>query len=116
MKIKDRFLSGHIKLGRLTLYGRNAMNWGCNIYTKKYGYICFRLPLTCFGKWHPLYLYFSPNGTPWASTFMIGKKHDTGDYALSRVRKYILGHNFFYDSENDINGNYERLQRINRSI
>jgi hypothetical protein len=113
LKRKHDFLGGHISVGRLTIYGRNAMHWGITFWTKKYGFICFRLPLTCFGRWWPLYLYFSPNATPWASTFMIGKKHDSKDWALSRVRRYALGHNFYYNSEPDENGNYEKLHRIN---
>lgn len=111
------WLSGHINIGkRITIYGRNAMHWGVTIRTKKFGYICFRLPFTCFGKWWPLYLYFSPNATPWAATFMIGRKHDPRDWALSRVRRIRLGHNFYYDSENDENGNYAELRRINDSV
>lgn len=91
------FLTGHISVGPLTIYGRNAMHWGVTVKSKKYGYICFRLPLWCFGKWWPLYLYFSPNATPQASTFMIGKKHGYHSWAYSRVRLYKFGHNFDVD-------------------
>ena len=113
-----KFFSGHIIIGKLTIYGRNAMHWGVTLYTKKYGYICFRLPFTCFGKWYPLYFYCSPNATPWAATFMIGEKLDRDDWALSRIRKLCLGHNF------DVHGwceeygceNYDILRGINRSV
>jgi len=111
------WFTGHLNIGKkITIYGRNAMQWGVTIHTKKYGYVCFRLPFRCFGRWYPLYLYFSPNATPWASTFMIGRKHDSTDWALSRVRRQRLGHNFYYDSEFDENGNYETLRRINDGI
>lgn len=95
---KYKFLTGHISIGQLTIYGRNAMHWGITLRTKKYGYICTRLPLPCFGKWFPMYLYFSPNGTPWASTFFIGKKHSFDDWATANLRFKYLGHNFNPDS------------------
>ncbi len=102
------WLTGHLNIGkRITIYGRNAMHFGVTIRTKKYGYICFRLPFTCFGRWFPLYLYFSPNATPWAATFMIGRKHSREDWAKARVRKEAFGHNF------DTNSNYTRLRKIN---
>lgn len=97
-----KFLTGHINIGRrLTIYGRNAMHWGVDFYTKKYGYICFRLPLLCNGHWYPLYLYFSPNATPWASTFMIGRKKDELEWIRSRIRYKCFGHNFDIDGWND---------------
>lgn len=103
-------LGGHICIGkRITIYGHNAMHWGVTIYTKKYGYICFRLPLPYNGRWRPLYLYFSPNATPWAATFMIGRKHAPEDWAKARLRKYYLGHNF--DCGNNLT--YKRLKAIN---
>lgn len=114
----ENFLSGHISIGNLTIYGRNAMHWGVNFHTKKYGYICFRLPLPCFGKWWPLYFYCSPNATPWASTFMLGRKHDRNNWCRARIRYSCFGHNFEvhgwneeYDCEN-----YEILRGINRMV
>ena len=59
----EKYLGGHFKIVRITVYGRNAMHWGVTIKTKR-GYLCFRLPFTCFGKWWSLYLYHSPDGTP----------------------------------------------------
>lgn len=118
MKLFEKIMSGHISIGRLTVYGRNAMHWGVQIWTKKYGYICFRLPLTCYGKWWPLYLYFSPNATPWAATFMLGKKHSRDDWALARIRRLCLGHNFDVHGWNDEYEceNYDILRGINRSV
>lgn len=114
----EKFLSGHISIGRLTIYGRNAMHWGVTFHTKKYGYICFRLPLRCYGRWWPLYFYCSPNGTPWAATFMLGKKYNRDDWALSRIRRLCLGHNFKVHGWNETYDcdNYTILRGINRSI
>ena len=115
---EDGFLTEHISIGNLTIYGRNAMHWGVNFWTKKYGYICFRLPFRCFGKWWPLYFYCSPNGTPWAATFMLGKKHSRSDWVKSRIRYSCLGHNFKVHGYNEIYEceNYEILRGIYRMV
>lgn len=114
---EHKFMTGHISIKNLTLYGRNAMHWGGHIYTKKYGYICFRLPFRCFGHWYPLYLYCSPNATPWAATFVIGHGKDD-EWVKSRIRYKCFGHNFSvhgwnedYDMEN-----YHILRAINNCI
>lgn len=116
--LNQKFMSGSIRIGRLTIYGRNAMHWGVTFYTKKYGYICFRLPLPCFGKWYLLYFYCSPNATPWASTFMIGRKHSMDDWVKSRVRYSCFGHNFDIHGWNDEYQceNYYILRGINRMV
>lgn len=75
LSIFDRLLGGHITIGRLTIYGRNAMHFAINYKSKKWGYICFRLPLFCFGKWWPLYFYLSPDGTPNEATFILPKNY-----------------------------------------
>jgi len=100
MHFWENFLGGHISVGPITIYGANAMHWAVNIYTKRWGYICFRLPFPCFGKWWSLYFYISPNATPWAATFYIGK--DRSNRALAPLRRYWFGHNFdteFYADE-----------------
>jgi hypothetical protein len=102
----DKYLGGHKNIGKLTIYGHNAMHWGITYYTKKWGYVCFRLPIPCYG-WKPLYLYTSPNATPWAATFMLGKKSEPRDWALARVRKMRFGHNFNTDEHQ------EELYKIN---
>lgn len=68
LSFAENFLSGHIRLGPVTIYGENAMHWAVNIRTRK-GWLCFRLPLRCFGGWWPLYCYFSPDGTPTRATW-----------------------------------------------
>ena len=67
----ENFMSGHISFLNVTIYGENAMHWAVNIKLKN-TYMCFRLPFRCFGKWHPLYLYFSQNATPNKATWKIG--------------------------------------------
>lgn len=119
-KIAD-IIDGHFNIGNLTVFGDNAMHFGCHYWTKKYGYICWRLPLPVgmanklrYGnqeklRWRPLYFYISRNATPWASVFFIGKKHERDDWALARVRKRAFGWN--YDSSSEYH--YKRLRQIN---
>ena len=72
----ENFMGGHIDIGPTTIYGENAMHWAVNIRTKK-GYLCFRLPVRCFGKWWPLYCYMSPDGTPSNATkWYLGSEED----------------------------------------
>ena len=89
----EKHLGGHINLGSITVYGANAMHWAVNIQTKRWGYVCFRLPFRCLGCWWPLYLYCSPNGTPGASTFYYSFRasHENQE-AAERRRKW--GHNY----------------------
>jgi hypothetical protein len=107
----ENHMGGHISIGGITIYGENAMHWGVNIRSKKYGYICFRLPFRCFGKWWPLYFYVSPNGTPWASTFYMGK--DKSQKKKSQLRKEAFGHNFKYEYEDET---WNKLMQINNSL
>lgn len=96
--------TGHIDLGnRITIYGDNAMHYAINIWTKRYGYICFRpttrdrLNRKYKWKW---YLYFSPNGTPQAATFAIGNVKEYNK-RLAPIRKALWGHNFNTDEHRD---------------
>jgi hypothetical protein len=106
-RLLSDILSNHFHIGPITVYGRNAMHFGVDIKSPKYGYICFRLPFRCFNRWWPLYLYCSPNATPDASTYMIGRKHDIHSWAQSRLRYLKFGHNF------DTASNHKELERIN---
>ena len=63
LSFAENFLSGHISLGPVTIFGENAMHWAVVIETRT-GYLSFRLPLRCFGAWWPLYCFHSPDGTP----------------------------------------------------
>ena len=71
----ENFMSGHLSLGRITIYGENAMHWAVNIRVKN-TVVCFRLPFRCFDKWWPLYFYISPDATPPRATFKLGKNLD----------------------------------------
>lgn len=118
-KIADK-LEGHISIGNLTIFGDNAMHFGCHYHTKKYGYICWRLPFLCGISdklryedtklyWRPLYFYISRNATPWAAVFMLGKKHSPSDWAAARMRKKYFGWNYDGDDDN----HHKLLTRIN---
>lgn len=92
LSFQENFLGEHISIGRLTIYGENAMHWGVTFWTKRWGYICFRLPFRCFKQWWSLYFYLSPNGTPGASTLYCGSSQDERKYAPIRRKRF--GHNF----------------------
>lgn len=77
MRILERLLGGHVHfrllwIWPLTVYGMNAMHFAWNLYTKRWGWICFRPTTYHFGSWWRWYFYVSPNATPWAATFKIG--------------------------------------------
>lgn len=97
MKFVEKYLGGHMNFfnHRLTIYGANAMHWAVNIRTRRWGYVCFRLPFRCFRRWWPLYFYVSPNATPWASTFYVGG--DDGEQGNAKRRRQLYGHNFDID-------------------
>lgn len=59
----ENHAGGHVNFGPVTIYGENAMHWAVNIRTWG-GWFCFRLPLRCFGRWWPLYCYWSIDATP----------------------------------------------------
>ena len=44
LSIAENYLSGHISLGPVTIFGENAMHWAVVIETRT-GYLSFRLPL-----------------------------------------------------------------------
>lgn len=93
MSWTENFMSGHLTLGKISIFGDNAMHWSVNITTKKWGYLCFTLPtLSRILKRKKWYLYCSPNATPWASTFYIGS--DKAESKKAKLRKKYFGHNF----------------------
>jgi hypothetical protein len=95
----SKFLGGYISIFGITIFGANAMNWTVNISTKRWGYICFTLPVLArirknregkrYLHW---YFYLSPNCTPWASTFYIG--YDKNENIRAQIRKLNFGHGF----------------------
>jgi hypothetical protein len=95
----ENFTGGHISFWRITIFGANAMRWSVQIRTKKWGYICFTLPVLARimtrkdgTRWLHWYLYLSPNGTPWAATYYIG--HDSSERIRAKIRKINFGHGF----------------------
>lgn len=105
----ENFMSGHISIYKMTIYGANAMCWTVQIHTKRYGYICFTLPSIRRNKSKQgYYFYLSPNGTPWASTFYIG--YDKKEQIKAKIRKFNFGHNFNTTDE------YEKLRCLNNKF
>jgi hypothetical protein len=76
-KFLDRtgWFSGHIKIGRLTIFGRNAMHYAWNYKRRDNMYVCFRPPSRCFGMNLGYYFYISPDGTPNEAVYYRPKKH-----------------------------------------
>jgi len=69
----SRWWHGHINIGRrVTIYGDNAMHFAVNVWTHRWGYICFRPSTRRHGHWNRWYFYVSPNATPWAATWGCG--------------------------------------------
>ncbi len=94
----ENFIGGHVSIGPITIFGANAMCWTVNISTK-WGYLCFTLPVMARWrinsrgqKWWQWYIYLSPNGTPWASTFYRGS--DKNEVIRAKIRKRNFGHGF----------------------
>lgn len=99
--------NGHVSIGKLTVYyGNNAMHWAWSLWTRRWGFICFRpttfyrLPMDVqrrkgkrFGSW-PWYFYVSPNATPWAATFAIGPGIPDDEKKAAARRRKTLGHRF----------------------
>ncbi len=106
----ENFMGGHLNIGnKITIFGSNAMCWVVNIRTKKYGYICFTLPsISEFRKRTGYHLYFSPNGTPWACTFYLGKNKE--EKIRSIARKMNFGHNFNTEKYN------KELSKLNENL
>ena len=95
----EGFMGGNLSFFGVTIYGANAMRWAVNIRTKRWGYICFTLPVPARfitrrdgTRWWQWYFYLSPNGTPWASTFYRGS--DENEAIRAQIRKMNFGHGF----------------------
>lgn len=87
----ENFMGGHISFGPITMFGDNAMHWGVTVKTKRWGYVCFRLPFRSHGCWFPLYFYLSQDATPNQSTLYFGKDKLTKESA--KLRRNLYGHN-----------------------
>ena len=94
-----KHLSGHFSFDlfghRITFFGFNAMWLTLQFHTRRWGYVCFRLP-----SWHPKMrwkLYCSPNGTPTVATFAIGPGVSKQDKRRAKMRAAVLDHNYRVD-------------------
>lgn len=97
------FARGHVSLfsGKLIIHGANAMNWAVKFKTRKFGWICFTLPVIArLRSKDGLYLYFSPDGTRSSSTFYIGK--DKFQKKRTKLIREKLGHNWDTNDENSL--------------
>lgn len=89
MNFLEKYLGGHINIGRLIIYGFNAMHVAFNYMTDK-TYICFHPPMHCFGKWWPWYLYISRNATPQLAIWGTGPGFYSHDKERSIRRMHLL--------------------------
>jgi hypothetical protein len=109
----ENFMSGHINIGkRITIFGENAMRWQINIRTKRWGVICFTPPFKTFGKRNGCHIYFSPNGTPWASTYYksIAFENNWQEEIRAKIRKKNFDHGF------DTDLNRDKLRALNNKF
>lgn len=83
---QDRILRGHIRIGRATIYGANAMHWAVNVRWRG-TYWCFHPTTRTFGGHWRWYFYISRNATPWAATFLLGPGVDRTDREALADRK-----------------------------
>ena len=84
----------------VTLYAFDtAMHGAINVRTRRWGTLCMAWP--ALGGWTRFasYVYLSPNATPWAATFVLGKgaELDRNARRMVAVRRALWGHG--YDSE-----------------
>lgn len=101
-KILYKNLKGHYTIGKITVYGLNAMHFSINIKSKKYGWICFR-PIT-FYKQFPIYFYVSPDGTPSRATYykQLGNSFRGKELEYKAdLRRRRLKHNYKIEDEKD---------------
>jgi len=85
--------------GPITVYPlRLAIHGAVSIRTRRWGYICFKLPTYVFGKWWPWYFYVSPNATPWGATFIAGRDSLRSEKRLAAVRRILWGHGYSTDA------------------
>lgn len=97
---------------RITVYPlESAMHGAIEIWTKRYGYICFKLPTYVWGRWWPWYFYVSPNATPWGATLIVGPAYTASEKRMATIRRVLWGHG--YDTENR---NPQDIDHYTRSI
>lgn len=97
-RLWDHLFKGHRSFGWLTVFAFDtAMHGAFNVHTR-WGYLCIAVPWFGLGwrtEW-PTYAYLSPNATPWAATWLIGKGAELTreDRRMVRVRRALWGHGY----------------------
>ena len=95
-----RFAPKHQRIGRVRIHAHDvdtAMHGALNVWTPWTGAICWHPSTAPWGDEWPWYFYVSPNSTPWAATFAIGRGLDLAEKLAARMRRARLG--LVYDVE-----------------
>jgi hypothetical protein len=80
-------MTRHVSIGPIVLFPhRGAMYGALNVRTR-WGYLCLRLPTFSYGRYLPGYLYASPNATPWAAWWGIGRGFSERDRRRAADRR-----------------------------
>lgn len=86
-RVFQKYLSGHKRIGPVTLYGFNSMHVAVNVWSDSLGaYVCFHPTVRMHGRQWPWKFYVSRNATPWAAIVAIGPGLDSDDKAAARAR------------------------------
>lgn len=70
---QDRVFTGSFRVGRVTVYGANAMHWAINIRGKR-NWWCFHPRTRTFGAVWRWYFYISPDATPSSAVYRTGAR------------------------------------------
>jgi hypothetical protein len=84
------------RIGRVLIYPlRSAMHGAVEVWTERWGYVCFKPPTRAFGRWWPWYFYLSPNATPWAATLVLGRDPEIRmERRMAALRRVLWGHGY----------------------
>ena len=99
VRLVTKLLGGYIKIGRLTVYGFNAMHIAIN-WRGKQNCWCFHPPVRWFGRKWPWYFYVSPNATPWAALYAVGPGVDESEKTRAHQRmRLVASTRLLYEEE-----------------
>lgn len=68
---QDRLFRGHVKIGRVTIWGANAMHWAINVWLLGHWW-CFHPSTRTYGGRWPWYFYISKDATPQNACYLVG--------------------------------------------
>ncbi len=84
-----------IHIGPITVYRDYAQCWAVKLHTRRWGWLCLRLPIYSCGVLPGPAFWASPNGAPWAATIFKGGSPKEAHYRVQAdQRRMLLGHNF----------------------